>query len=56
MTEQELLNDIETAIVNKMAIESSMTFDGMLAEIKRIPELKEFYKKLRSDVIKGLAA
>lgn len=56
MTEQELLNEIETAIINKMASESGMTFDGMLAEIKRIPELRDFYKKLRSDVIKGLAA
>lgn len=55
MTEQELLHDIETAIINKMASESSMTFDGMLSEIKRIPELRDFYKKLRSDVIKGLA-
>ena len=56
MTEQELLNEIETAIINKMASESGMTFDGMLAEIKRIPELRDFYKQLRSEVIKGLAA
>jgi len=56
MTEQEMLNEIETAIIKKMAAETGMTFNKMLSEIKRIPELTEFYKKLRSDVIKGMAA
>lgn len=56
MTEQELLHEIETAIISKMASETGMTFEGMLAEIKRIPELKKYYKQVRSDVIKGMAA
>lgn len=56
MTQQEMLGEIETAIINKMASATGLTFDQMLSEIKRIPELKKFYKKLRSDVIKGMAA
>jgi len=56
MTPQEMLNEIETAIINKMASTAGLTFDQMLSEIKRIPELKEYYKKLRADVIEGMAA
>jgi len=56
MTEQELLNDIETAIITRMAEETGLTFDSMLEEIKRIPELRDYYKQVRSDVIKGMAA
>jgi len=55
MTEQEMLIEIETAIINKMASASGLTFDQMLSKIKRIPELREYYKKLRADVIKGMA-
>jgi len=56
MSEQEMLDMIETSIITKMAEETGLTFDSMLAEIKRIPELRDYYKQVRSDVIKGMAA
>jgi len=38
-----------------MASATGLTLNQMLSEIKRIPELREYYKKLRADVIKGMA-
>lgn len=55
MTTTEKLHEIENAIIDKMAKETGCAAFQMKNMIKRIPELNEYYKEVRKEVIASMA-
>lgn len=53
---QAKLNEIETAIIERMAKATGYQPFQMASMIKRIPELNAYYKQVRETVIRELAA
>lgn len=55
MTEQQILNNIENTLISRMAQECGVQDFQMKSMIMRCKELNEYYKQLRSKVIKDMA-
>ena len=51
----DMLLTIETAIIAKMAKSTGYAPFQMKSMIKRIPELREYYKQVRAEVIASMA-
>lgn len=55
MTEQQILNNIENTLISRMAQECGVKDFQMKSMIMRCKELNEYYKQLRSKIIKDMA-
>ena len=53
--EQQILETIENALIDRMAKEGGVQAFQMKSMIMRCEELKQYYKQIRSNAIKDLA-